>query len=703
MCGWVARTLVCSVMIVALPGVTAAQSADESDLALMYGEKGFVSIATGVPQAVRRAPAVATVITERDIREMGATQLEQVLESVPGLHVSTWSAPLNPIYSFRGIHTGYNPEVLMLVNGIPINNVFLGNRSEIWGGMPLENVARIEVIRGPGSALFGADAFAGVINVITKTSSDIKGVEAGARVGSFRSKEAWVQRGGRLGPFDSALYLGIGKTDGSRGIVEQDAQSAVDRQFGTSASHAPGPMNTVGQSIDARADLAYEKWRLRAALQDRMIGIGAGLGNSLDPDSRVKESRLYLDLSYRDTSWAPAWDVSALLGYFDVQEQPADPAFMLYPPGAFGGLFPNGVIGNPSHSERHTQGNVSAFYTGFDKHRVRIGTGFRVEDLYKANEVKNFTLTSIPGVGLAMVPLGGLVDVTNNPSMVYITPHSRTIEYAFVQDEWTVVKDWTLTAGLRYDHYSDFGGTTNPRLALVWDASYNFVVKAMYGRAFRAPSFGEQYEVNNPVTRGNPSLRPEMITTSELMATWQPTTKVQTSLSLFRYHMNDIIRFVPNADPTTGNMAENDGAQTGRGMELEATWEATRSLKLTGNVSLQRSIDEITGASAGLAPRRRIFARADWRFAPVWHFGTTVNYVAKRDRQAGDVRPPVPDYTTVDLVVRREKLAGTWEVTGTVLNLFNRDAREPCFAPGTIPFDIPLPRRAMYLQIQNTF
>ncbi|HYD62951.1 MAG TPA: TonB-dependent receptor [Noviherbaspirillum sp.] len=687
-----------SAVAFAYAGLANAQSVEEDDLALVYGDKSSISIATGSRQSLARAPAVASVITAEDIKAMGATDLDQVLESVPGLHVSYWSAPLNPIYSFRGIHTGYNPQVLMLVNGIPITNVFLGDRSRMWGGMPLENVARVEVIRGPGSALYGADAFSGVINVITKTAADINGTEYGARIGSFDSRDAWIQHGGNLGPIAASFYLGAGRTDGHKGIIQQDFQTTLDSLFGTRASLAPGRINAVRRTLDARTDLSYEEWRFRAAYQQREMGIGAGLADSLDPSGRAPSSRLYLDLTYEKANWAPNWDVSAVVGYYDVKDKPGDPAFMLFPPGAFGGAFPTGVIGNPGHSENHTHASISAFYTGFDNHRLRFGAGARVEDMYDTSELKNFNLVAIPGIGPVFVPLPGLV---NDPALIFIQPHKRHLKYAFVQDEWTLRKDWTLTAGVRHDRYSDFGGTTNPRLALVWDAAYNVVVKAMHGRAFRAPSFAEQYNINNPVSIGNPNLQPETIATNELAFSWHPLTNLQTNLSLFRYSMNDIIRFVPNADPTTGATAQNTGGQKGRGLELETTWDPTRTLRLVGSVSLQRSTDRATGQDAGLAPRKRFFGRADWRFEPLWQLGATVNHVADRKRQQGDARPPIADYTTVDLTLHREKFAGNWDLRATVLNLFNRDAREPTFAPGNIPFDLPLPGRAFYIQFQH--
>ena len=687
------RQALCALLTLVWAGTAAAQASEEEELALAYGDKSSVSIATGSQQAIARAPAVATVITARDIEAMGATDLDQVLESVPGLHVSVSSLAGNPIYSFRGIHTGYNPQVLMLVNGIPITNVFLGNRSLAWGGMPLENIARIEVIRGPGSALYGADAVSGVINVITKTAADIRGTEFGVRAGSFNSRDAWIQHGGELGPLEAALYLRVGHTDGQKGIIRQDFQSSLDKLFGTSASLAPGPINAVRNALDARADLSFEQWRFRAGVQQREVGIGAGLAESLDPNGRVPESRLYLDLTYQNANWAPNWDVSGVIGHYDIKEKPGDPAFTLFPAGAFGGAFPSGVIGNPGHSERHSHASISAFYSGFEQHRLRLGSGFRIEDLYETSETKNFKLTA----GGIPEPLGSIVDVSGTPD-VYLTPHKRNLAYVFAQDEWTLAKDWTLTAGVRHDRYSDFGGTTNPRLALVWDAAYNVVVKALHGRAFRAPSFAEQYSINNPVTIGNPNLKPETIATNELAFSWQPTATLQTSLSLFHYRMRDIIRFVPDA---SGATAQNTGDQSGRGLELEATWDATRNLRLSGSFSLQHSTDEASGQDAGLAPHRRLFARADWRFAPLWQLGTTLNHVADRKRQPGDIRPQIADYTTLDLSLRREQLAGGWTVSAMLLNLFNQDAREPSLAPGNIPFDLPLPGRTLYVQFQH--
>lgn len=673
-------------LALALGSNVCAQSFEEDELALAYGDKSTISLATGSAQPISRAPAVATVITTQDIAAMGATDLDQALANVPGLHVSMNNVALHPIYVFRGIATLNNPQVLMLVNGVPITNVFWGDRSQLWGGMPLENVARIEVIRGPGSALYGADAFSGVINVITKTAADIKGTEYGVRAGSFNSRDAWIQHGGKLGVLDAAFYLGAGSTDGHRGILQQDAQTTFDTIFSTNSSLSPGPINTERQSFDARTDLSFDAWRLRAAYQQRAVGVVA-LGGSLDPNGRGHSSRLYLDLSYEQANWVKDWDVSGVLGYYDIKDKPGDPAYTLFPAGAFGGAFPNGMIGNPGHSERHTHASLSAVYNGFDHHRVRLGAGHRVEDMYEVKEMKNFDA--------AFAPLpGGLTDATGNPALVFLLPHKRNLTYAFAQDEWSLAKDWALTAGVRHDRYSDFGGTTNPRLALVWDAAYNVVVKAMHGTAFRAPSFSEQYSINNPVVTGNPNMQPETITTDELAFSWQATSAIQNNLNFFHYRMSGIILPV-------GTQYRNAGAQTGQGLELESTLDATHNLRLSGSFSLQHSTNEANGQDAGMAPQRRLFGRADWRFAPLWQLGTTVNHVAGRMRESGDTRAQVPDYTTVDLTLRREKFANDWDMRAAVTNLFDRDAREPTFKSAGIPSDLPLSRRAFYIQFEH--
>ncbi len=665
-------------------GAHAASQSEEEELALAYGDKSFVTIASGTRQPIARAPSVATVVTAEDIAAIGAADLDEVLETVPGLHVARSPINYNPVYTIRGISTQYNPQVLMLVNSIPITGVYVGDRSIIWGGMPVENIARIEVIRGPGSALYGADAFSGVINIITKTAADISGTQFGLRAGSFNSRDAWLQHGGAWGGFDAAAYLRVGTTDGQRQIIAADVLSA------TPFSLAPGPVNLARDAIDGRIDLARDKWRLRAGYQQRNnVGTGAGVASALDPQGKNFGERISTDLTYQDANFVPDLDVTAQASYFHITEK-SD--LTLYPPGFPG--FPNGVIGNPYKWERHLRFSLAAAYTGLQSHKLRFGAGTQDDDLYRVKETKNFS-TPVPGV---LNPLGSVVDVTDTAP--FLRPHSRSVNYVYAQDEWAFTKDWYLTAGVRHDQYSDFGGTTNPRVALVWETAYNLTSKLLYGRAFRPPSFSELYIINNPVGLGNPNLRPETNESVELVFTWQAASTLQANLNLFRYQMKDILRFVQNPLDTTIT-AQNVGRQHGQGMEIELTWDASPSLRLSGNYAQQHSIDEATNQDAGNAPRHHVYARADWRFMPRWTLDTQLNYVANRKREPSDPRPAIADYHTVDLTLRSQKQSSDWDFVFKVLNLFDADAREPSPAPGLIPNDLPLAPREWRFELRH--
>lgn len=674
------------------PALAQQTQSDEEILALAYGDQHMVSIATGNPLPLRRAPVVATVITAEDIAAMGATDLDQVLETVPGIHVSRSNQAYAPLYLIRGIHSELNPQTLMLQNGVPMTTLFVGNRGNLWGGLPVENIARIEIMRGPGSALHGADAFSGVINIVTKTAADTPGTEVGLRAGSFNTRDGWLQHGGKLGPLDVAAYFRAGHSDGFRKIVEADAQTSLDKVFGTHASLAPGPLNLGYDALDGSLDLGHDKVHFRAGYKLRNnLGTGAGVAGALDPVGKDRSERIHADLTWNDIELARDWKMGLAASYLHYKQDFNSP-LQIFPPGAFGGAFPNGMFGAPKTWERQVRLSMVNTYSGFANHNLRFGVGHDDLDLYKTQELKNFTL---PPAAPPAPTLGGeIVDFPADQS--FLTPHRRTVSYVYAQDMWTFARDWSLTAGVRNDRFSDFGGTTNPRLALVWEAAYNVTAKLLYGRAFRAPAFTEEFSINNPVYRGNPNLKPETIDTLETAMAWQSSANTRVNMSLFRYLMNDIIRVSDMGDGT--KLFNNGGSQRGYGGELEGIWDMNRRLRLLGHYAYQHSIDGITHKDAGHAPHHHLFARADWTFVSGWLASSQFNWVADRRRAPGDTRPAVPDYATFDLSVHTTRRKSSWEFAITLRNLFNADVREPSLANSGITNDLPQAPRAVYLQ-----
>ncbi|MFC1684164.1 TonB-dependent receptor plug domain-containing protein [Pseudomonadota bacterium] len=695
-----ARSVACIISITCLfflgltavsaqPGDNMLAMAEEDALLAIYGDEEILSIATGSYQPVAKAPAVATVITAKDIRKMGATELAQVLEAVPGLHVSRSFFNNNPIFTFRGIYSEYNEQVLLLINGIPYTSLQTGERHGTWGGMPVEAIQRIEVIRGPGSAVYGADAFAGVINIHTKSREDIDSTEFGVRIGSFDTQDYWALYGDDWGEFEVAAMLEYRTTDGHRRNITQDAATLFDGIFLNDTSYAPGSVELSRQNIDARIDIGYEVWRFRTEYQGRRnVGMYAGLGSSLDPNGRYRADRWGADLTYHNPEFVTDWDVQAQVSFRNFAQEVEEQIFLL-PPGTYPG-FPEGVSGNPETWERHWRFDFSTFYTGFERHKLRFGTGYYLGDIYRVQETKNFDI--LPGP--VFWPKVGLVDVTDTAG-VYLPERKRRNYYFSLQDAWQFTNDWELTAGVRYDHYSQFGDTVNPRLALVWSTSQNVTNKFMYGSAFRAPSFAESYGMNNPVATGNDDLDPETMKTFEWAIDYRASDELRLGANLFHYVWDDIIEYV-------SGVAENTGKQKGYGVELEGDWQARDDLQLRGSYAYQYSEDkEADHVSAG-APNHQITLRADWEFEPDWHLNSQANWVGKRNRAAGDPRSDLDGYVMLGMTLRYRKANSPWEVAVAGRNLFNTDARESTTGDQAIflPDDLPLAGRNFFVELR---
>ena len=626
---------------------------------------------------------------------MGARDIDEVLETIPGLHVSYAAGGYNPIYQIRGISSSTNPQVLMLINGTPITNIFAGNRSQAWAGMPVENISRIEVIRGPGSALYGADAFSGTINIITKNHTEISGTEVGASIGSFDEYRAWLQHSGNYLGWNTAFSIQALDTHGHNEKVDADFQTGLDTALATSASLAPSGVNLGKQSLDTRLDISKDKWQIRLGYQARNnVGLGAGLFSALDSQGSADADRYNADITYLTKDLFENWEFKAQYSFFNTVTK-SD--LVLLPPGANAGagVFPNGVIAEPDVYERHNRLDLSAFYTGINNHDIRVGIGFHHQDQYKIEEKKNFTTLLLPPpVGAVLVPLGSVVDVSNTTP--FNQEETRKIHYGFVQDAWDFAPDWTLTAGLRYDHYSDFGDTLNPRLALVWQTSYRLTSKLLYGRSFRAPSFAEQFNINNPVALGNPDLDPEIIDTYEIAFDYAATDNLKLSMNMFYYQMDDIIRF----DPTTAN---NTGKQTGHGLEMELNWKATDHLSVYGNYAYQSSEDKDTDSDVADVPQQQIYLRTHYELTPIWSINSQLNHVRGRKRASTDLRSAIDDYTVVDLTLRAKEFAPGFEFALSARNLFDESVKEPSLAPGAIPNDLPLAGRGVFVELRKSF
>lgn len=601
-----------------------------------------VSISTYSKQQMSKAPSVVSLITAEDIAASGATNLMEVLRSVPGVYVKHNLFAFRPLITMRGAP---GTHVLLMVNGAPIRDLVWSN-GIFWKGLPASSIERIEIIRGPGSALFGADASAGVINVITRTAAPIRRSEVALRAGSYAGRAAWLRHGTSWNGLDLGLTAELSATDGHHPTI------APDRSGNSGRAEYPW------DNLDLRASLAGEHWRLLADYV-RQDEVGAGLNGAgqLDPLNRSDGRQFGLALHYDDARFAPDWGVNAVARYRDLEYSSGN-GFLAPQPGNPGAreLLDAG--------ERQISLDISGLYQGLRRHALRIGLG-----------------------GAWNTPYG----VRHDPPRANPIPEqSRRDLYVYLQDVWTLAEDWELTAGLRYDRFSDFGGATTPRLALVWRADERLTGKLLYGEAFRTPSYQELYfqtAANTP----NPALRPEHSRTWELAFDYLAGDRLRLGLNLYRFERTDLIS-------GSAGTFQNFGEFVVHGLELEAHWQAAPALRFTGNLTL---LDQDDGPARDVnIPDATLSLRMDWAFHPRWALGAQAHAYGRRDLPAGDPRRELGAYALLDGTLRYRP-GRNWEFSLAVRNLLDADARD--YSSRSLPNNLPLPGRNFYAEARYTF
>lgn len=678
---------VMSVLCMTFANVIQAQPAE--DIVRSYGSQQLISLATGYQQPMYQAPAVATVITADDIRNSGARNLTEILTQVPGFHTGMSFIHLDTIYAVRGFSSSFNQNVLIMLDGVPQTDLFVGDRRITLGKIPIDSIARVEVVRGPGSALYGADAYTAVVDIITKKKAPHE-QRATLSKGSFDTHNARAISGGELFGLDIVAAFEYNKTDGYAPRIERDQQTVLDDMLGTSASLAPSNANTQREEMGLHLNVSGKRSNLalRASVWDD-IGSGIGYGSALDPFSTVESDVFEATYNYQESP-INSLALGAMIDYTYVNYTLNNLHFL--PPGSFG-VFPDGVILDGGHKQTFWKLRLNARYTGFLGHVLSLGAGTEIGRFDQQHERRNY---AIDGNGL-IVPIGPLQDTSADP-ILSAGDFSRDLGFLYFQHEWSFYPDWTLTWGVRYDDYSDFGSTTNPRATLVWNARHDLTAKLLYGRSFRAPSLVETRSRNLPASEGNPTLDPEVLNTVEFAIDYRPLVQLRTGLNIFYHNTDKQIRQQRGDGPLF--RPENVGDQTGRGLELELWWDISHDLKLYSYYTYQDNEDKTTHQDAGYTPHHKAYVTLQKHYRD-WFFNLSGTYIGERDRVAEDTRPEADTYTFVDFLLRYQ-FSKHLEASLHLRNIFDKDAQEGGFGT-SVPVDTPLPGRNYYFSLTMNY
>ena len=556
------------------------QEPDEADAFRI--EEEMVTVASRYAQTTRQAPSIVTVLTDREIRERGFLTISDMLASLPGIYV-TMAPEGRSLAFFRGVVAPDNNKFLLLVDGVPWYD---GVYTHAWIDeyIPLDNVRQVEIIKGPGSAIYGTNAFSGVINVVTYSAEDLGGAFLRATGGSAaRHSAAFVMGdhvempGGRkLGVAGTVRFLG---TDGDGLEINHKGEHNI---------HGTQPRRAMNASLR----LQTEQLELSLAAVDyRHSYYTQPQDDLLDV---LLQSMDEFNLSYRDQFFNARYrfDISRNLTvtpYLYVQHYDD--------PGSYGWFSDSELVTDPDTGEQSVEWQATLVDTA--KESTRTGTGVELQ--------------ARPGVGHVLVGGIGLehnrtialedlqyADLDGEPeSAGFALDSGRDTAwdaFAYVQETWTALYWLELTGGARFDMHSTAGPHVSPRAGVLLVPASNTVVKLLYGSAFRAPTVREAYvtteqdeEGANIWTAGNPSLRHERINTLEAELLTTPLRVLDLRGAVFYSSVKDEIdkREVEQADPELGdayydNFAGSDvfGGEAEAVFrldvfELGASWAAT--------------------------------------------------------------------------------------------------------------------------------
>ncbi len=507
-------------------------------------------------QSVSDAPSSVTVITADEIQKYGYRSLAEILESVRGFYIT-----YDRDYSFVGVR-GFgrlgdsNNRILVLIDGHRINDNVFGQ--PYLGTEFLVNVdliERLEIVRGPGSSLYGADAFFAVINVITRRSPQAKGLELAFAPASFGTYQGRATYG--------ALYHGVDLLL-SGTFYNSQGQTLFFPQFDNPTTNYGITENTDYESFQhILATISFHGFTLQGLFSARDKGVPTAYYGALFNDPRTKnlDNHQYIDLSYQH-SLGQAWDLTARTSYDQAR---------LEAPVAYSTGLSDGSTTVDTYSFRGNWWNSEAQLsrTLWQKHRVTLGT--EIIDNLRQDQ-------------------GNYAPLTNTFIAV---PASSTIWALYGQDELAITHSLTLSAGIRFDHYADFGGTTNPRLGLIYHILNPTTLKLLYGTAFHAPEPFELMPDDGALFDDNLRLQPETIRSIEGVVEQQIGSRFTLSGNIFHNWIDNLITLETN--PIDGqSVYQNSENARATGVEVELDARLPDGVEGRASYSYTDAIQSVT-------------------------------------------------------------------------------------------------------------
>jgi outer membrane receptor protein involved in Fe transport len=632
--------------VTARPNLFQAQQpkVDLSELSLEQLSQATVFTAAGHFQDVADAPSSVTIVTAEQIHQHGYRTLADVLRTLRGFFVTN-----DRNYSSLGVRGfsrpgDYNTRILLLVDGHRLSdNVYSAAMIGTEFPVDVDLIRRIEIIRGPGSALYGSNAVFAVINIFTRRGPEVNGLELASSAASHNTDQGRITYGRKIGDVD---FLLSGAFYGSRGnnTLFYPEYDSPDTNNGI-ASHVDD--DHLGSAL---ASVSYRDLNLAAGYGTREKGIPTGSFGTIfsDPGNRTVDAHEYIDLKGEHT-YATVWDLSARLF--------AD-RYIYY--GTY--VYPSLLDPTPDPTQNSVQAPAQ-FSPEIDVadgklwgtelraahapiHGHLLLAGFEYRDNYRQNQT-TYDLNPL--------------------TPVFDSPASSFLAGTYLQDEITLTKTLALNVAVRYAHQSDTASSFDPRIALIAHPTSNDSIKLMLGQAFRSPDVYERFYAVDPQV-GNPGLLPETIRTGELAWFHSITGSLLLSATVFASRMDNLISQVTNTDGSLvyQNLPQVDSA----GTELELTQTYDRGAEWIASYSFQETRDSATQQLVDAQYRSRIVTLAG---------------------------PVISPFTVANFTLLGHAIGSRGDLSASFYNLLDKHFADPC-SGANLQAQIPQDGRSVRLQ-----
>ncbi len=571
-------------------------------------EPQSVTVAGRVPVPVDRLAADVVVLDAARIQASSASSLADFLRAEAGLQVSrNGGLGQSTALFIRGAGAG---NTLVLVDGVRVGSATLGQSD--MAALGLAQIERIEVLRGPASSLYGADAVGGVVLITTRRGKPGLQVSANAAVGGYGASETALSVAGAQGAWD---YAGSVSREANTGMsalrpgdrfgnYNPDADGFARRTVQAQLGFVPAVGHRIGLSlIDSRLDGQYDA--------SEYVAPSYSQNAAVDFRSRLDTRVLALDY---DGRLSGDWTLKANLAS-DVDD-----------------LHSGGTV-TSRYNTRREQLTVQAGWTPMLGQKLVLAA----DQMQERADVSTYAApVSRDNTGLVLAYVGQF-------------------------------KALTVQADLRHDKNSVYGGQRTGRLGLSWAMAPGLRLRALAGNTFHAPSFNDLYYPGYGVA----SVQPEHGRSAELGLTWQGAAQ-SLSATAWRNHVSNLIAYesdnslCPNDPAYTYGCARNFGKARLSGLTLagQQQWQA---LMLRGEYNYLEAYDGLTNAWLPRRARHQLSLSTEWRSGD-WTLGATS--VASSARMDGNVA--LRGRQTLDLNVRL-KLAKQWQVQAKLLNATNTD------------------------------